>query len=275
MMIGHKDLQKTFQRLVNNGKLSHGYIFFGEPQTGKFTFAISLANYLEAHTFLPPHSTLSELHIVSPDEKGTISIDAIRGMKYFLSQKAVSSQRRVAVVDDAQALTREAQHALLKITEEPPKPSLIILVLPHPDVLLRTIQSRLQKVYFPRVQTDTIARWLTDEHGVLPEKAKKLAELSFGRPGLAADLAQNKITQSIYRDAYALLRRRKSKADIIRYLMEHPEKIQVFFTALIAELGKEPVKNYRALKSLQSRLVSIAQFNTNKRLQLEAALWAI
>ena len=47
MFAGHQDLVKNFKELVRAGKLAHGYIFFGEPEVGKFYFAKHLANFLE------------------------------------------------------------------------------------------------------------------------------------------------------------------------------------------------------------------------------------
>lgn len=273
--IGHENLIKTFRRLADESKLSHGYIFFGEPQVGKFSFAHSLANYFETGELALPKGILTELHIVKPDEKGTIGIDAIRGLKRFLSQKPTNSPKRTAIIDNAEALTYEAQHALLKITEEPPETGLIILVLPYPDVLFETIQSRLQRIYFPRLKTEIIADWLHKEHKYPKEKAMRIAKLSLGRPGLAFQLAFDEAVQALYREAYAFLRGRRQKAEAVADLVEHPDKIQPFFTALIAKLAEEPVKNYSALRSLVTRFARMSQFTTNKRLQLEAALWTI
>jgi len=39
MFIGHSQLVKDFKELARRGKLAHGYIFFGEPEVGKFYFA--------------------------------------------------------------------------------------------------------------------------------------------------------------------------------------------------------------------------------------------
>ena len=51
MLIGHQQLVKDFQTLVKKGKLAHGYIFFGEPEAGKFYFTKHLANFLESGSF--------------------------------------------------------------------------------------------------------------------------------------------------------------------------------------------------------------------------------
>ena len=146
MLVGHEKLTETFKQLIKDDRLSHGYIFFGEPQVGKFAFALSLATYLETGEFGESTRPLGETSVIQPDEEGSISINSIRNSKYFLFQKPVYSSYRVVIVNDAEKLTPQAQHAILKIAEEPPGTALIILIVSNPDALLPTIQSRLQKI---------------------------------------------------------------------------------------------------------------------------------
>ena len=58
-------------------------------------------------------------------------------------------------------------------------------------------------------------------------------------------------------------------------MTENNEVMEEELTEIIAELAKNPIKNYANLKSILNRLTKISQFNTNKRLQLESALWNI
>ncbi|MEK7463306.1 MAG: hypothetical protein AAB621_03035, partial [Patescibacteria group bacterium] len=124
MLCGHKNLKESFSVLFKNGNLSHGYIFFGEPQVGKFSFALSLANFLETGNFESGGKMLSEILIIK--ESG---IDCVREIKNFLWQKPHNSSKRIVIIDNADSLTAEAQNAILKITEEPPEHSLIILIV--------------------------------------------------------------------------------------------------------------------------------------------------
>ena len=57
--------------------------------------------------------------------------------------------------------------------------------------------------------------------------------------------------------------------------MDDSEAMNQYFTELIAELAEDPIKNYKELKAILNRLTKISEFNTNKRLQLESALWNI
>lgn len=70
------------------------------------------------------------------------SINEIRTIKNFLSQKPYNHLNKVVIVKDAHNLAAEAQNALLKILEEPGPNNYLILVTNQPSSLLNTIHSR-------------------------------------------------------------------------------------------------------------------------------------
>jgi len=74
----------------------------------------------------------------------TIGIEEVRSLQNFLSLKPFSGSKKYAFIAEAQALTTEAQNALLKTLEEPPEFSLIILTAREPSLLSPTIVSRCQ-----------------------------------------------------------------------------------------------------------------------------------
>jgi len=160
-MVGYENLTKDFKGLIENRRLSHAYLFFGGDERNrqeKFVFAQSLANFLENGIFEEPVKLLRETLIillndsVQPEKKRTIGIDEIRFLKYFLWQKPTNSIRRVTIIKEAEILTPEAQHAALKIVEEPPESALIIFIANSEDSLFPTLNSRLQKIYFPQTR---------------------------------------------------------------------------------------------------------------------------
>lgn len=256
--------------MVKNERLSHGYIFFGEPQVGKFSFALSLANFLETKEFNSSTRMLSEALIIK--ESG---IDCVREIKAFLWQKPQNSPKRTVIIDNADMLTAEAQSAILKITEEPPEHTLIILIVSNLNNVLPPILSRLQKIYFSRVGKNEIAEFLFKEMGVKKEKAGEFADLAYGRPGRAVDLINNKDLSGADEAAQKFLRsagygRSQFIKQFIEDQKERPELLDKFFENLIVILRKDPVKNHQMIRSVLSRLFLIKSYNTNKRLQIEA-----
>lgn len=78
-----------------------------------------------------------------------VRIAQVRALQNALRLGANESGWRVAVVADAEWLNIEAQNALLRLLEEPPKQTCIVLVTTSPSGLLATIRSRCQRVRFP------------------------------------------------------------------------------------------------------------------------------
>jgi DNA polymerase III delta prime subunit len=126
---------------------------------------------------------------VGPDEKGTIGIDAARELKKFLWQTPLVSARRTAIIDSAEALTDEAQSALLKLVEEPSPHALLLFTTYEPSVLFPPLRSRLTKIYVPRLPKNAVRDFLVSQHGLPTKRAEELAAESFGRIGRALRLA--------------------------------------------------------------------------------------
>jgi len=269
MFIGHSQLVRDFQNLVKNNRLAHAYIFFGEPEVGKFYFAKHLANLLEGEEFsisVRPLSDTLILNDATTATAGQAGIDAMRGIKNFLWQKPVISSRRLVVINDAENLTPQAQNAILKITEEPPEHSVIILIVNKLDNLLPPLLSRMQKIYFGR---------LSDSEMGSVTKDKEIISISWGRLGRAVHLFSDDLMKQA--EGYAnnfLKMSSKAKSDLIKELVEEqkekPQLLDRFFESLILKLRKDPIKNVGILKSVLNRLFLIKSYNTNKRLQLEA-----
>ena len=277
MLVGHKEKIKIFGELFRSDVLSHGYIFFGEEQVGKKSFALAFANFLEKGKFENPDGILSETKLITPEE-GSIGIDTAKEAKRFLSQKPILSKRRVLIIDDAHKLTSQAQNAILKISEEPPQSSLIIVVSPTLDSLLPTLTSRLQRIYFPRVKTEEIENLLR-ARGVESAEASRVAKAALGRPGRAIDTIENDEFRRFNRLVKDFIKSPSSRKDVLQSLikenddLKNRDLIDIFVSHIMAELALDPLKNNRTLSALCDRFTKMSDFTTNRRLQLETALW--
>ncbi|MCL5017403.1 MAG: DNA polymerase III subunit [Patescibacteria group bacterium] len=270
MFLGNNFLFEDFKKIARSGKISQGYIFFGEPQIGKFTFAISLANFLENNVFKKPVKTLTETLIIKK-----AGIDSVREIKNFLWQRPHNSLKRTVIIDNSDFLTAEAQNAILKITEEPPNHALIILIVNNLDNLLPPIISRLSKIYFGRVSNKEMITFLLEDKKIGQQEALKIAENSFGRPGMAIDMITDKEIAMIAAEAERFLKSSGyARSQIIKNLIEEQKErseiLDIFFNFIIIKLRKDPVKNHREIRSVLSRFFLIKSYNVNKRLQIEA-----
>ena len=145
-----------FENLWKRGNLGHAYLLTGQDTAGKKSFAEDICTLLTGKGF----ENNPDLKLIQPDKEEDlykVYIENIRDLKSFMSLKPHSSEYKLAVIEDADVMTTEAANAMLKILEEPPKKSVLILISSKPRMLLKTILSRCETVVFPpapEIQTD-------------------------------------------------------------------------------------------------------------------------
>ncbi|MCB2229746.1 hypothetical protein KQH82_03450 [bacterium] len=125
------------------------------------------------------------LTIIEEDKPASIRIDQARQIKQTLSRRGAEGMTRVVLFDRMEKMRDDSAEALLKLIEEPPPKTVIILTAERPDTLLPTIQSRAQQVRLSRVAENIIAEYLQSVYDAAPETAVRLARLSEGLPGRA------------------------------------------------------------------------------------------
>lgn len=120
-------LEKFFSQQIENKKLSHAYLVNGDFDTEqqdflRKLFEVSLPDLLE--------------------EKEPLKIAETRKIIHWLSLKPHSSKRKLVIIYGIELMTLEAANSLLKVLEEPPGESVLILQTKKLDRVLPTIASR-------------------------------------------------------------------------------------------------------------------------------------
>lgn len=109
-----------------------------------------------------------------------IKIDQIRGCCDTLAMKPYEARVRVVIISDAHAMNPSAGNALLKMLEEPPDSSILILTACQTSDLLPTIVSRCQHIRFNPVSVKSIETRLIENQGLAPDKASIIAAMANG-----------------------------------------------------------------------------------------------
>lgn len=180
--------EAAFQQLHNleeASRLGHAWLFTGHEGTGKFALALAFAQYLlctapkngracgvcadchlfavetraEAHSDLRGHP---DFRVVQP-EKALIKIEQIRDAIDFAQNTSRRGGMKVLVFEPAEAMNANAANALLKLLEEPPQRTLLLLVSHQPGLLLATIRSRCQVLRLGLPSTELAVRWLESQ----------------------------------------------------------------------------------------------------------------
>jgi hypothetical protein len=176
-------------------------IFHGARGLGKATAARELAvalNCLDGKPGVCAHcrqlaaGNFPDFIWIDRGDKASLGIEQVRTLTAELSLRPFApGASRVVVINEAHLLTLEAQNALLKLLEEPPPATLVILIAEHQESLLLTVRSRCRVVLFVRPGEAAVAAMLVKAYGVTGPAAGQLAAASGGAPGTAINLASN------------------------------------------------------------------------------------
>jgi len=128
-----------------------------------------------------------------PWENPNILIDDIRALKRDLGMTSYEGHGSVALILEAERMKAEAANALLKILEEPPPQTLIMLTANSLTGMLPTIVSRCQPVRLLVLTREQIVAALQQKHGVPPERAQFIAKLANGSFRRALDLLEENV----------------------------------------------------------------------------------
>ena len=173
----------------------HALTIIGANGIGKMTIATVLASQIlgssEAKVLNVP-----AVKVLKPTKERSISVDAVRELEHFMSLKMVGSSWRVAIIEDAQYLTQEAQNALLKTLEEPPADTLIILTSSSEQLLLPTIRSRTQSFHVQRPAVADLETHFISQ-GYSKAAIQQAILMSGGLPGLMHALLDDDATHPL------------------------------------------------------------------------------
>ncbi len=209
-LVGHDDLEQQFLNEYKAGRLPHAIILAGAMGIGKATMAYRLAKFLLANPEAPEDlyvdpNNLSYKRVASGghadllvierefDEKrgrfkNEISVDAVRRIHPFLQKTSAEGGWRIVIVDGAEALNRNSQNALLKVLEEPPKNTLLILTTSKPGAFLPTIKSRCRSINMQPL-SDTLVSQLIGKSvpDASMQEQKVLTQVAAGSIGKAIE----------------------------------------------------------------------------------------
>lgn len=118
----------------------------------------------------------------------SIKVDAVRDIPAFVYQKSYEGGYKAVLIPDAEQMTEQAQNALLKVLEEPPRDTVFVLGARNAKNLLPTILSRCIIVR-TRAAVENAEKQLMETFGLPTLKARVLLKAAGGDYHLAARYA--------------------------------------------------------------------------------------
>jgi len=194
-----------FLKKINN--IPHAMLFSGPELIGKKKIALefiksifckeSCQNCYSCKSI--DSNSFPDLNIVEPIE-GNIAIEELRNFIQKLSLKSYNNGLKVGIINDAHLMKKDAQNALLKTLEEPKGGTLIILISNHPEMILKTVRSRLINMKFSLASNKEIEDYLISL-GASEEKAKEITLISSGQVGKAVNFYNDPLKVNFLRES--------------------------------------------------------------------------
>ena len=283
-LTGNEQVKTLLRRTLAAGRVPGALLFTGEDGVGKKLFALELAKALNCRTpvafegcghcpaceriskFNYPQSSDSDdwkgiIWTDHPDvgmvvaPKRVILVEQMRAIEREANYRPYEGKARVFLIDEADKLNDASANALLKVLEEPPRTSHLILITARPAMLLPTILSRCQMIRFSPLTPAEIETHLTKNKLVDTKTARLRARAAGGSMGraLSGDLvtftSQRKAMLKVLNaltvsDDRAQLLRSAEQLNEAQYKEEFEERLDVLETlirdAWMLSLGVEP-----------------------------------
>src|SRR6056300_325452 len=224
-LLGQAPAETEFLAAYSSARFHHAWLMTGPRGVGKATLAWKMAKFLltqpsgdtgrmfadtaPAPTDLttdPNHPVIRRMmagaearlcvirRAYDPKRKqfkSQITVDEVRKLRNFFALSAADGGRRVVIVDAADDMNVNAANALLKVLEEPPQHTILLLISHQPSRLLPTIRSRCRTLRLGALsQVDIDAILATQELEIDAAEMGALSTLSAGSAGEAMRLAQ-------------------------------------------------------------------------------------
>ncbi len=196
-IVGQDRAVSLLVRMLERDRLPHALLFSGVDGVGKQTTAKVLATVLNCRNpdrtspcMVCPSckQSVSGNHpdVVAIEPRGRfIKLDQVRGLQKQIRFAPLVGAHRVVIVNEAQVMNTEAANAILKLLEEPPENTYIIMTCRQVSDLVPTLVSRCQQVSFTPLPVAAIAEELVKRRQLDPETAMAVASLAKGSIGNA------------------------------------------------------------------------------------------
>ncbi|MGL4991650.1 MAG: DNA polymerase III subunit delta' [Sarcina sp.] len=187
-IIGHKKILDRFKNSKSKNALSHAHLIIGDDGIGKSLVAKELAKII-----LNIDKEKNHIDIVDyKTQEASFKISNVRDIISEVNKKPYEGSQKVIIIYNGEKMTIEAQNALLKTIEEPPKGVYIIILSNNLDLMLETIKSRCQITKLLPLNDDELLEFINKKYKDV-DKASKSTFIAFsqGIPGRIDKLAKD------------------------------------------------------------------------------------
>uniref|UniRef100_A0A0X3PLQ4 AAA+ ATPase domain-containing protein n=1 Tax=Schistocephalus solidus TaxID=70667 RepID=A0A0X3PLQ4_SCHSO len=150
-LLSHKEIVGTIGRFLNQKKLPH-LLFYGPPGTGKTSAILAVAKQL----FTPREFSSMVLELNASDDRG-IGVVREQVLTFASTKTLFSGKFKLVILDEADAMTKDAQNALRRIIEKFTENTRFCLICNYLSKITPAIQSRCTRFRFAPVDQNQLA----------------------------------------------------------------------------------------------------------------------
>ena len=270
-LTGNERVKETLKRMLRSSRLPGAFLFVGEEGIGKKLFALEVARALNCRTpndfegcgtcsackriLKLNYPTSSDpdawIPMIWTDHRDVgmvvaprrvLRVDQMRQIESEANFRPAEGNARVFIIDEAEKLNDASANALLKVLEEPPSTSHLILITARPAMLLPTILSRCQMIRFSPLAPAEIENYLISNKLTDQQSARLRARAAGGSisRALSGDIetftAQRKdmmaVLEALVSDNRAQLLRSAEQLNEAQYKDEFEERLDVLETLI-------------------------------------------
>ncbi len=183
-VVGQGHVTETIKNEIKNNTCGHAFLFCGSRGTGKTSTARILSRAVNCEN--PDNGNPcnkcptcmgiedgSIMDIVEIDAASNSGVDNIRSLREEANYNAAVTKKKVYIIDEVHALSKDAFNALLKLLEEPPAHVMFVLATTEANKVLETISSRCQRFDFKRITPEDIydrLDYICSAEGIIAEE---------------------------------------------------------------------------------------------------------
>lgn len=248
-LTGNERVKKLLSRILEAQRLPGALLFAGEDAIGKKLFGLEIAKALNCRSpqgvegcgrcpscvrigkFNYPTSNDSDDWkgiiwtdhadvgmVVAP--KRVLLVEQMRLIEREANYRPYEGKARVFLIEDADKLNDASANALLKVLEEPPHTSHIVLLTSRPAMLLPTIRSRCQMIRFSPLTASEIETHLVRNRIASTDEAR-----------IRARVARGSLGRAVAQDLDSFNEQRKAMLQVLQALSISEDRVQLLRSA--------------------------------------------